>query len=92
MLSELVITMYNPNNIVGLYKICIVSCIALCNVTAWMIPDPIFIISVVLCPLNIYVHSLQVGKLRPGEVLDPKVRFVLIHKTGLSVGIVSKLV
>lgn len=53
-------------------------------------PDPLLsIVSVVLCCLNIYVRSLQVGKLRPGEMLDTKVRFVLSDtKLAFDLGIV----
>lgn len=46
-------------------------------------------IDVVLCCLIVYVRSLQVGKLRPGEVFDPKVRFVLVTQNWPLFGIVS---
>lgn len=66
---------HNNNNKLGLHQLCY---LALHPAMSWLwMTDPLLSIVRCLCCLNIYVHILQVGKLRPGEVLDPKVRFVL---------------
>lgn len=69
---------YNINNIVGLHQLSYL-CIASGNVMALDARSVVVHCLSCLCCLNIYVRSLQVGKLRPGEVLDSKVRFVLPH-------------